>query len=248
MYIHCYYIIFSVCFEICMYSFKNQKSVPFSYEEFSKEVKIDEETWNSIHSKINRENYMVSDTLEILEICLDYLESLKPSEVYSQIILSMLDAAFRDITKRAIIEIPLSRDAYNTIKKSFEEFSDKWKNTDSLSPADLIPLCRIIEENTLKIDLVNSALSKIPSFQFVLQLFDKGFCSLDTSKDIESISSIVEAMNLDGLFNHIKGREFIFTGKSTKNDEESLQYLFVSKRKDDSIEKYIIATAFQECT
>ena len=229
-------------------SFKNQKSVPFSYEEFSKEVKIDEETWNSIHSKINRENYMVSDTLEILEICLDYLESLKPSEVYSQIILSMLDAAFRDITKRAIIEIPLSRDAYNTIKKSFEEFSDKWKNADSLSPADLIPLCRIIEENTLKIDLVNSALSKIPSFQFVLQLFDKGFCSLDTSKDIESISSIVEAMNLDGLFNHIKGREFIFTGKSTKNDEESLQYLFVSKRKDDSIEKYIIATAFQECT
>ncbi|OHT11171.1 hypothetical protein TRFO_01074 [Tritrichomonas foetus] len=178
---------------------------------------------------------------ENIEIALDYLESLKPSEVYFQLVPVMLDAAFRDISRRAPIEIPFANEAYKLIKKAYENCIEK--NMESY-----VQVCRAIEENTLKFELVNSALTKIPSAKVVNQLFENGFCAFDASDDIESVSALIEVMNLDGLFDHVTNREYVFTGISNHNNEESFQYLFVSKQQADDIKgKYVVATVFQEC-
>lgn len=179
---------------------------------------------------------------ENIEFALDYLEGLKPSEVQSQIVLILFDIAIRDISKRAPIEIPYACVSYDNLVELFKQ------KRFASSLVDFKKICRAIEETTLRCEIVNSALSKIPSANFVNQLFEKGYCSIDNPEEIQSVSSLIEVMNIDDLLLHTTINEFIFTGKTKIGEKESNHYLFVSYQRpgQDEPDKYVMALAYQD--
>lgn len=225
-------------------AFKNQNQNP-EFNDFQKVLSLSEKddfdekeilkAWN----ETSQENFEF-DAKESIEFALDYLEGLKPSEVHLQIILILFDIAIRDLSKRAPIEVPFASTPYENLIKLL----NKNKNASSLPEFKLI--CSAIEETTLKCEIVNSALSKIPSAKFVNQLFEKGYSSMDNAEEIQAVTSLIEVMNLENLLKHTAVNEFIFTGKAKIENNDADQYLFVSKQRQEENDKYIVALAYQE--
>lgn len=162
-------------------------------------------------------------SIEIIELALDYLESLKPSEVYNQIVLVLFDYVYSDISVNIMSEIPF-------IHTSFDTLQNEYKNLQSNLNYDSYRfLCRVIEDTRLKIEIVNSLLIKIPSAPFVMELLEKKFCSTESPTEISYIANLIQVLNLDDVFSKIDKNEYIFTGSS--KDDLNDHYLFASRQK-----------------
>lgn len=193
-----------------------------------------------INELFTRDDYHNTfQSTEIIELALDYLESLKPSEVYNQIVLVLFDYVYSDISVNIMPEIPF-------IQTSFDTLQNEYKNLQSNLNYDSYRfLCRVIEDTRLKIEIVNSLLIKIPSAPFVIELLEKKFCSTESPTEISYIANLIQVLNLDDVFKKIDKNEYIFTGSS--KDDLNDHYLFASRQKmDNQTNKVILAWSICE--
>ena len=196
------------------------------------------EAFESEFAKIEGDVELDFDPALQIEMIVDYLECMKPTEVFEQIVLVQVEAAVADVESRALVDIPMSKEAVENVQKAMDDFRQ--------GKCELASMCEALETNTLKIEIVNSALSKIPSAATVNEMLTKGFTVIRRSSTDGSVSPLVEALNLDSRFDDfIQRQDYVFTGES-EFGEDNVQYMFVSKRNDNGMDMYVIATAIRE--
>lgn len=173
-----------------------------------------------------------------IEMIVDYLECMKPTEVFDQLILVLVETALHDIENRALLEVPMSKEAFENIQNKVQDFKN--------GNCEIDDLCKTFEQSTLNIEIVSSALAKIPSAAAVNEMLTKGFVVVRRTSDDVSVSPLVDALNLDlRAQNFIQREDYVFTGESDINDHD-LQYMFVSKQSESACDKYVVATAIRE--
>ncbi|EAY15791.1 hypothetical protein TVAG_159640 [Trichomonas vaginalis G3] len=206
-------------------------------EGFNPEYK---KVWDSTKPCEARKQQRLFDSLEQIELALDYLETLAPGEILPQIIVICMEQALFDL-KFGVL--PKISEKIERVNRAFLSFDRRYRNTKSPSMNDLATMCvepvEAIEDLAFVVSCLDSLLTKFPRCPDAAQmLFECGECTItkDEKPGLQDFFKKVEFTGRQAATSRAKETTISVTG-----DTFSQRY-FVS----DKGKSIIIASSFTE--